>query len=412
MDFKGQSSRQTVPLLRHRPAYGLPYSRFLYRYGLVSSLITKLFSAALIVVTAVIGVLWARSYAPADREPAHIQCSPDAPAWTSDSALKVMSYNVQYMASKNYVFFYDIDVDDRERVDALAKANKTIASQPSEEHVFWTLDEVAALIRKEDPDVVMLQEVNGGSDSRTHYTDHSSELLSRLPHDLYPCHSDAPYWQAEFIFHPDVLGPVDMRLLTMSKYRMTMSVRHQLPRKSRNFLVTPFHFQRALLETHIATERNGTLAVINTHFDAWGAGTGIMEQQVAKTEELLKSLDAGNIPWVFGGDLNLLPPDDDRQRQQILAAGTGNYDEDPQLSPLYEKYRGIPSLHHLTSDDPRPWYTHFPNDPTVAEPDRTIDYLFYSDQWMLESEYIVQEGALHISDHLPVIGIYTLPSDK
>ena len=27
-----------------------------------------------------------------------------------------------------------------------------------------------------------------------------------------------------------------------------------------------------------------------------------------------------------------------RQRQKIVAAGTGNYDEIPQISPLYEKY--------------------------------------------------------------------------
>ena len=254
----------------------------------------------------------------------------------------------------------------------------------------------------------MLQEVNGPSDSRTYNTNHASELLSRLPNRQFPCQSDAPYWKAEFIFHPDVLGPVDMRLLTLSKYRITKSLRHQLPRKPRNFFVTPFHFQRALLESRIATDQGDTLALINTHFDAWGAGTGIMEQQIAKTESLLHALDNESVPWVFGGDLNLLPPDNDRQRQQILAAGTGNYDEDPQIAPLYEKYRAIPALHHLTSDAPEPWYTHFPNDPTVNGPDRTIDYLFYSNQWSLDDAYIVQEEALHISDHLPVVGVYSL----
>ncbi len=319
-----------------------------------------------------------------------------------------MSYNVQYMASKNYVFFYDIDIDDPERVAAVEKAGKTIASYPSEEHVFWTLDEVAKLIQEENPDVVMLQEINGGDDSRTHYIDHTSELLKRLPDNLFACRSEAPYWLAEFIFHPDVLGPVDMRLLTLSKYRITKSVRHQLPRKPNNFIVTPFDFQRALLESHIATDHGDAVALINTHFDAWGAGTDIMDRQVAKTEEVLQSLDSQDIPWVLGGDLNLLPPDNNRQRQEILAASTGNYDEQPQIEPLYEKYRGIPALTHLMSTEPEAWYTHFPNDPTVDGPDRTIDYLFYSDQWSLDDAYIVQEKALHISDHLPVIGVYSL----
>ena len=364
--------------------------------------------ALLLVFTTAVGVLWARSYSPEDVEAASINCSPDAPAWSSTKPLKVMSYNVQYMASKNYVFFYDIDVNDPERVDAVAKANKTIASYPSREHVLWTLDEVAALIEKEKPDVVMLQEINGKDDSRTHYIDHAGELLKRLPADYFPCQSDAPYWKAEFIFHPEVVGPVDMRLLTLSKYRIEKSARHQLPRWPRNFLVTPFHFQRALLESHIATVRGDTVALVNTHFEAWAAGTGIMEKQVARTQALLQSLDDAGTAWVLGGDLNLLPPDDNRQRQRIVAAGSGNYDETPWIKPLYDRYRGIPSLQHLAADNPQAWYTHYPNDPTAAGPDRTIDYLFYSDQWAIEEQYVIQQEALHISDHLPVVGVYSL----
>lgn len=321
-----------------------------------------------------------------------------------------MSYNVQYMASKNYVFFYDVDISDPERLAAVQQAGKTIASYPSAEHVFWTLDQVAGLIRAENPDVILLQEVNGGDDSRTHYIDHTAELLGRLPVDMYPCQTSASYWKAEFVFHPDVLGPVNMQLLTLSKYRIETSLRHQLPRKANNFLVRPFDFQRALLESRIATSDDKTVAMINTHYEAWGAGTGIMEKQVAKTEALLRSLDDAHVPWVLGGDLNLLPPDDNRQRQKILAAKTGNYDESPQITSLYDKYRGIPSLQHLTSNDPRAWYTHFPNDPTATGPDRTIDYHFYSGQWMLEAAYVIQEDALQISDHLPVIGTYVLPS--
>ncbi len=373
------------------------------------SLVIKFKIALLLIFFAAIGVLWARSYGPAEMETASFSCTREAPSWSADKPLKVMSYNVQYMASKNYVFFYDIDIDDPARVAAVEAANKTIASRPTREHVFWTLDKVAELIRDEDPDIVLLQEINGGDDSRTHYVDHTLELLNRLPEKRFPCRTEAPYWKAEFVFHPDVFGPVNMQLVTLSKYRIEKSVRHQLPRKANHFLVAPFDFQRALLESHIATDQDRAVAVINTHYEAWGAGTGIMEQQVARTEALLRSLDSAGIPWVLGGDLNLLPPDDNRQRQRILAARTGNYDEIPQIKPLYDKYRGIPSLQHLTGSDPRAWYTHFPNDPAATGPDRTIDYQFYSDQWSLGDAYIVQEEALHISDHLPVIGVYSLP---
>ena len=368
--------------------------------------------ALLLVFTTAVGVLWARSYSPEDVEAASINCSPDAPAWSSTKPLKVMSYNVQYMASKNYVFFYDIDVNDPARIAAVEKANKVVASYPAEEDVHWTLEQVAQIIRNEDPDVVLLQEVNGGDDSRTHYIDQVNELISRLPGDLYACQSESPYWKAEFIFHPNVMGPVNMKLLTLSKYRITRSVRHQLPRIARTFVLEPFHFQRALLESHIETDQGQTLALLNTHFDAWGEGTDIMRRQIARTKRVLQRLDQENTPWILGGDLNLLPPDNNQQRASILAAGTGYYNEVPELAPLYEKYRGIPSLEQLNAVDPSAWYTHFPNDPTVSGPDRTIDYLFYSDQWGLLDAYVRQEDTLHISDHLPVVGIYSLDAHQ
>lgn len=369
------------------------------------------FIAALFALVAVaVGVLWMRSYWPADIEAASVACADDAPAWPAEEPLKVMSYNVQYMAGKNYVFFYDVDINNPEHVIAVEKAGKAIASVPSIEDTFRTLDQVAGLIAEEAPDIVMLQEVSGRDDSRTHYKDHTGELLSRLPPGSYPCRTEAPYWKAEFIFHPDVLGPVDMKLVTLSRYRITQSQRHQLPRKPRNFLMQPFHFQRALLESHVETDSKRSIALINTHFDAWGAGTGIMEQQIASTKKVLKSLDQAGVPWVLGGDLNLLPPDDNRQRARILAAGTGNYDENPQLAPLYEKYRGIPPIESLLSENPEPWYTHYPNNPLASAPDRTIDYLFFSDQWALADAYVMQGDALQVSDHLPVVGVYSLPA--
>ena len=374
----------------------------------IISSIAKFLLALVLLVAFAIGVLWARSYLPDDIEAASVECSDDAPAWTTGSPLKVMSYNVQYMASKNYVFFYDINIDDPERLAAVEKAGKTIASYPSEEHVFWTLDEVAELIHRESPDVVMLQEINGGRDSRTHYTDHAAELMARLPAGMFTCQTAAPYWKAEFVFHPQVLGPVNMQLVTLSRYRISDSVRHQLPRKANNFLIRPFDFQRALLVSRMAGQGGRNVALINTHFDAWGAGTGIMEQQVTATLALLDELNREEVPWVLGGDLNLLPPDGNRQLERIHAARSGSYDLRPQIKPLYDAYRGIPSLERLLSEDPRAWYTHYPNDPSATGPDRTIDYQFYSRQWQLDDAYVMHGDALQISDHLPVVGVYSL----
>ncbi len=62
-----------------------------------------------------------------------------------------MSYNVQYMAGKNYVFFYDVDINNPEHVAAVDKAGKSIASVPTIEDTFWTLDQVAEVIKRRKP---------------------------------------------------------------------------------------------------------------------------------------------------------------------------------------------------------------------------------------------------------------------
>ena len=115
------------------------------------SFIVKLLGAVLLSVVIAIAVLRVRAYSPQDLEIVGVDCAADAPAWAEGTPLKVMSYNVQYMASKHYIFFYDIDLEDPERVQAVALTGKSIADKPSKAHVLWTLDEVATLIANEAP---------------------------------------------------------------------------------------------------------------------------------------------------------------------------------------------------------------------------------------------------------------------
>jgi len=328
-----------------------------------------------------------------------VATSCDAPSaqWSSDQPLKVLSYNVQYMASKNYFFFYD--------------AEAGTDSKPSLEHTAWTLDQVAKIVSDENPDILMLQEINDDADARTHGVDQVAELQKRLATLAYPCRSDAHYWQAGLVLHPKVLGSVSMKLTTLSRYPLHSARRHQLPLMDNDPVTQRFYFQRALLETHITSTDGQNVALINTHFDAWGAGSDLMQRQVATTQALLDQLDASNTPWIFGGDLNSLPPDGKRQWQRLEHDGVGEYDEDTALLPLYERYGAIPALAQLMSSDEAEvakWHTHFSNDPRVTKPDRTIDYLFYSRDWTAEDARIRQHDTLDVSDHLPVVATFSL----
>ncbi len=121
----------------------------------------KFFIALFILMFVAVATLWLRAFKPLPEQFASVYCDGPQSSWASSMPLKVMSFNVQYMASKNYVFFYDIDTNDSARVEAVLDSGKTVASYPSKEDVTWTLNQVAQLIAAEDPDVVMLQEVNG-----------------------------------------------------------------------------------------------------------------------------------------------------------------------------------------------------------------------------------------------------------
>lgn len=373
-------------------------------------LLTYLLCGTLGIALMATGWVWQGVRVPDTVEEAEVQCSVSEPRSisttstekTAPATLKVLSFNVQYMAGKSYVFFYDIDGGPD--------------TQPQSVDIDKTTQRVADIIRSEDPDVVLIQEINDANDSRTHYRDQLAELQTQLQDSsgqrIYPCQADAHYWQADFVPHPKVWGPVSMKLSTLSKHPIHQALRHQLPLAKNDPLSERFYFYRAILETLIELPNGSRIAALNTHFDAWGEGTGVMQKQVALTHSRLKQLDTSGIPWVLGGDLNLLPPDGQRQWQNITEKKTGAYDQLTALKPLYDDYNAVPSLANLVGEQASHWYTHYPNNPKVTEPDRTIDYLFYSKQWRATETSVRQHDTLDVSDHLPVIATLVLPESQ
>ena len=53
-------------------------------------------------------VVWLTTYHPAYREPAIVTCPDNTPVLSPGQAVKVLTWNVQFMAGKNYVFFFDV----------------------------------------------------------------------------------------------------------------------------------------------------------------------------------------------------------------------------------------------------------------------------------------------------------------
>lgn len=353
----------------------------------------RLLLLALLALPGILLLFHALSWRPAPREAAPLVCSGQVPQLQPGQALKVMTWNVQYLAGKGYVFWYDLPGGDGPD------------DRPSAADLAITLDEVVRVLRDEQPDLVLLQELHDGARASDHQ-DQLALLQARLV-DLYPCASQAFYWKARFVPHPRILGSVGMKLATLSRFQIARAERLQLPQLPSDPWQRPFQLKRALLVSHLPIRGGGELVAINTHFDAFAQGHDTMQRQVQMTDGLLRQLQAAGAPWLLGGDLNLLPPG---QYRQLPAEQRGWYAADSELQALAARYPMIPSLDQVNGGQQRRWYTHYPNDPAASGPDRTLDYLFHSPRLTRLSSAVRQHDTLGISDHLPVIGRFFLPN--
>ncbi|WP_430962160.1 endonuclease/exonuclease/phosphatase family protein [Pseudomonas syringae] len=342
-----------------------------------------------------IGFVYSVTWRPAAHEHLPVTCNPklQAPTLVPGQALKVMTWNIQYLAGKRYVFWYDLDDGSGED------------ERPTPEDLAYNLDEVARVIRDEQPDIVLLQEVSDGA-KNADYADQLALLQERVT-DLYPCSSQAFDWKADFVPLPHIFGSVGTKLATLSRYHIDRAERIQLPIQDSNLLARQFQPKRALLVSYLPLRDGGEMAVINTQLDRLTQDTDTQQRQLQATSQLLDKFEGSGTPWLIGGDFNLLPLG---QYRRLPPEQRSRYQPDSQLHVLWDKYPMIPDNTEVGGIERNKWLTHFPNDPRISGPDRTVDYLFYSPHLKRVDARVRREDTLLISDHLPVIGRFLLPA--
>jgi hypothetical protein len=226
------------------------------------------------------GLIYDVTWHPARHERMPVSCNArDAapPILMPGQALKVMTWNIQYLAGKRYVFWYDMP--DGSGPD----------ERPTADDIAYNLDEVARVIRDEQPDVVLLQEVNDGA-KNTDYTNQLALLQERVT-DLYPCSTEAFYWKSDFVPNRHIYGSVGMKLATLSRYQMDKAERLQLPSPNGNLIGRQFEPKRALLVSDLPLRDGGHLAVVNTHLGDFKPGDDTLQRQVAATTQLLDTFE-------------------------------------------------------------------------------------------------------------------------
>lgn len=346
----------------------------------------------LLIVIALAGAMvYSLTWRPDAREVLPVSCSTQAPTLAPGQALKVMTWNVQYLAGKRYVFWNDLAAGTDEA--------------PTADDMAFSLDEVARVIRDEQPDIVLLQELDDGAKASDYQN--QLKLLQERVADLYPCSAHAFDWKADFIPDPHIFGSVGRQLATLSRYEIEHAERLQLPVSEVNLISRQFKPKNALLLTYLPLSDGGQMAVLNTHLDRATQPDETLQAQVSAVAKVLDKFESRGTPWLIGGDFNLLPLG---QYQRLPSEQRTPYSSDSALHVLWDKYPMIPTNNEAGGIDRARWLTHYPNDPRVSGPDRTVDYLFYSPRIKRVDARVRQDDTLRISDHLPVIARFLLPA--
>ena len=348
----------------------------------------------LLVAAVLASLIYSVTWRPDAKEVLALSCPATAPVLVPGQALKVMTWNVQYLAGKRYVFWYNL-------VDGSGPDLR-----PTREDMAFSLDEVSRVIRDEQPDLVLLQELDENAKA-SDYQDQLALLQERLV-DLYPCSTQAFTWKADLVPDWHILGSVGRKLVTLSRYQIEHAERLQLPVAEANIISRQFQPKPALLVNYLPLNDGGQIIAINTQFDAPSLDNSNLLHQMQATGVLLDKFESQGTPWLIGGDFNLLPIGQFLRLPAELRAG---YSPDSELHLLWEKYPMIPSNPQATGIDRELWLTHFPNLPDADEPDRTLDYLFHSPKLQRIEGYVRQEDTQTISDHLPVLARLLLPAD-
>lgn len=316
----------------------------------------------------------------------------------SVESLEVMTYNIKF-AGGRIRFFFECP---GERVHM------------SEEEVVDHLEGLAEKIRQVDPDVLMLQEVDVDS-KRVAGVDQVQWLLDHtdLNYGVY-----ASQWRARYV-PKHGLGRVNSGNAILSRWPFDEATRIALPLiSSQDWLTRYFYLKRNLLKSRIDVPGVGKLAVLNTHLAAFSQD-GTRRKQVRQIERELSHLDEQGEPFVFGGDLNLIPPGSERtknfadqqcEKEDFQAADYT--DKLGTLEELYESYRAAIPLEDYRADN-EPHFTYTGD--VDAGWTRKIDYLFTNERFRDDSGLVHQGpdrgglSTLERSDHAPVTAEY--PAD-
>ncbi len=331
----------------------------------------------------------------------------DAVLYTSSSiinapdkdTLNVMTWNIRFGAAR--ISWFGDECGNR----VILKKDETTEN----------LEALAKKIRENDPDILLLQEVDVES-KRTAYLDQVQWLLD---HTDFNYGAYASMWASQIIL-ADGLGRVNVGNAILSKWKIEDAERHQLPlRGDQDKLTQYFYLRRNVLKARIALPEKNNVYAVCVHATAF-ATDETKQKHLEEYKSILDAIVAEGNYFVSGGDLNAIPPTATKTDYCIedKCAGESYHgaEDDPQhkegswfgpeitwLSPLYMAYKPAISLSKYSNREAK-HFTHSPGQ--VLTLDRKLDYLWTNTKWI--------DGKTHqeltpLSDHIPVSAKWVVP---
>lgn len=230
-------------------------------------------------------VLFLAQYRPEDYETISAGQSGEKSVSVGDT-VKVMTWNIGYGALDATADFF---MDGGVMVDTA-----------STEDVYNNIESISKVIENENPDIVLLQEVDRDS-KRSHHVDE----LDYFKKNLEEYNSTFAYnFKVLYIPYPiPNLGEVNSGVATLEKYSITDSQRIQLYCPFNKF-VRAFNLRRCLMVNRIPIEDSDKeLVVVNLHLEAYDSGEGKIKQTKQLEEFIEGEYEKGNYV-IAGGDFN------------------------------------------------------------------------------------------------------------
>lgn len=246
-------------------------------------------------------------------------------------SLNVLCWNIGYGGlGDNMDFFYDGGTRVR---DTEARTKENLAA-------------IIATIRRQDADIVLLQEVDRSS-KRTYHIDECAMLHEALPeYYMYFAYNYRSFFVPKPLREP--IGKVGSGLVILSKYRPEQVIRHQYPSKF-PFPVSMFNLKRCLMTAHFSLADGRTLVVGNTHNTAYDTGN-MRSVESDYLAQLLKKYEDNGTEVLIGGDWNQYPAsyepsaeEDDNENFSTVRI------EEEKFTPYgrFESAAGAKTLRHL-----------------------------------------------------------------